>query len=103
MLPQQPLTTNGCCHCSSRSAPRSIRGWNILTGGLSLGVWIVMPKCPACLAAYVACWTGLGLSFTQAAYVRWSLMLLSIIAFCYLLIYSMASRKNRALTKGNEA
>jgi len=46
-------------------------------GLLSLGVWVFMPKCPVCLAAYVALWTGLGLSFGAATYVRWLLLAVS--------------------------
>jgi hypothetical protein len=51
-----------------------------------------MPKCPVCLAAHAALWTGLGLSFTEAKYVRWSLLLLSGV-----LLFYLAARKVRAL------
>jgi hypothetical protein len=37
---------------------------------------VLVPKCPACLAALVTLWTGLGLSFTAATYLRWALLLL---------------------------
>ena len=53
-----------------------------------------MPKCPICLAAHVALWTGLGLSFAEAAYLRWSLLVLSGL----LLLYLALKRKRRALT-----
>jgi hypothetical protein len=43
-----------------------------------------MPKCPVCLAAYVTLWTGLGLSFAQATYLRWSLLSLSGVLLCCL-------------------
>jgi hypothetical protein len=42
---------------------------------VSLAVWVLMPKCPMCVVAYAALWTGLGLSLTQATYLRWSLLL----------------------------
>ena len=58
-----------------------------------LGAWMVpsimlalMPKCPACLAAYVALWTGLGLSFTTATYVRWSLLILCADSLLYMVV-----------------
>ena len=53
------------------------RGWDIFVGALSIGIWILTPKCPICLAAHLALWTGLGLSFTAASYLRWSMLLLS--------------------------
>jgi len=43
-----------------------------------------MPKCPICVAAHVALWTGLGFSLAEATYFRWSLLLLSGVVLCYL-------------------
>jgi hypothetical protein len=65
--------------------------WEFAAGGFSLGIWAFVPKCPLCLAAYVELWTGLGLSFTMAAYLRWSLLLLSGVLLSYLVV-SFASR-----------
>jgi hypothetical protein len=36
------------------------------------------------VAAHVALWTGLGFSFAEATYLRWSLLLLSGLVLCYL-------------------
>jgi hypothetical protein len=49
-------------------------------------VLVLMPKCPACLAGYVAVWTGLGLSLTAATYVRWVLLILCAVSLLYLAI-----------------
>ena len=38
----------------------------------------VMPKCPMCLAGYVALWTGLGLSIPAAARIRWLLIIVCV-------------------------
>ncbi len=49
--------------------------------GLALAAWAVpgtllavLPKCPACFAAYAALWTGIGLSMPVASGLRWALM-----------------------------
>lgn len=52
-------------------------------------VLAIMPKCPVCLAAYLAMATGLGVSVTAAAYVRSGLILASaaaLMAFAFGLV-----------------
>ena len=41
---------------------------------IPVAILAVLPKCPACLAAYVAIGTGIGLSLTAATYLRLSLI-----------------------------
>jgi len=55
--------------------------------------WALLPKCPACLAAYIAVWTGLGLSFTTASYLQASVLILAGAA----LVYLIATRLHRLL------
>jgi hypothetical protein len=61
--------------------------------------WIVpgailalIPKCPVCLAAYVAAWTGIGLSLSAATHLRLWLLILSAG-----LILFLAARTTRRL------
>jgi hypothetical protein len=66
---------------------------------VDLVAWIVpsailalIPKCPMCLAAYIALWTGLGLSVAAAAYVRVLLIIVCVISVVFL-----AARQTRRL------
>jgi hypothetical protein len=48
-----------------------------------------MPKCPACLAAYITLWTGLGLSLSTATYLRWALLLICVASLFFLIVFRL--------------
>lgn len=65
--------------CCKKKSSLGNRTW--VAGGIAALQWILpslalafIPKCPACAAAYIALWTGLGVSFTSATYLRWTLI-----------------------------
>ena len=51
---------------------------------------MLVPKCPACLAAYVALWTGLGLSISVATNLRWALLSLGVASLLFLIVQRRA-------------
>ncbi|MGH8532589.1 MAG: hypothetical protein ACREV1_07645 [Gammaproteobacteria bacterium] len=96
------MNTHRCCEAASDSrskpfaAPTTDRAPHRLTFArrcLDIAGWIVpgailalMPKCPACLVAYLAVGTGLGLSLSTATYLRASLLILCIASLLYLVV-----------------
>jgi hypothetical protein len=53
-----------------------------------------MPKCPACLAGYVAVGTGLAIPYSSAAYLRATLIALCIAALAFATLRKLASRRH---------
>ena len=87
-----------CCGASAASsdspAPRRRSNASFVRRTVELAGWILpgtllafFPKCPLCVAGYVALATGLGMSLTVATYMRWTLL-----AFCLGSLAFMASR-----------
>ena len=78
-----PKVTSRCCRaatpslrdCRGRSAPAapttlSRRITGLVACVLSGAGLALVPKCPACVVAYLAAATGLGISLSAAAYLR---------------------------------
>ena len=95
---QQPrevsMNSDRCCE---DSRPRTfarrcvdVFGWIIPGAILAL-----LPKCPMCLAAYIALWSGIGLSFSAATHLRVSLLMLSV----GLILFMAATNTRRLIHK----
>jgi hypothetical protein len=76
---------------------RGPRSLSLARRSLDVAGWIVpgailalMPKCPACLAAYVAVGTGLGLSLSTATHLRMALLILCIASLLYLVVQRLS-------------
>src|ERR1043166_2352791 len=74
--------------------PKSLpRRFVDLVGWIGPGaVLALIPKCPVCFAAYIALWTGIGLSLSGAMYLR-----ASVVVLCTGLMVFLAARSARCL------
>ena len=79
---------SACCHAASdRKTPTGMRRVReIFAWLLPSAILVLVPKCPACLAAYVTLWTGLGLSLSTATYLRWGLLSLCVASLLFLIV-----------------
>jgi hypothetical protein len=66
---------------NARSCCREAGQWIAPSLGLAL-----MPKCPMCVAAYVATFTGVGISIALATWLRVGLLLLCVTALTFVAI-----------------
>ncbi len=99
------MNTGPCCHSATRdreNAPRPASRWRRvveLAGWIISGATLVLlPKCPVCVAMYVALITGVGLSLAGASVLRTSLLILCVAALCYLalrLLCRLVAQKKR--------
>jgi hypothetical protein len=104
------MHTNHCCEGAAaeisvaRTSARSsfarrcytIAEWTIPAAGLML-----VPKCPACLAAYIVLVSGVGISVTSAMYLK--ILLLTICAASIIYVAARRSRNLLALIRANRS
>ena len=64
-----------------------LAGWIVPSATL-----ILLPKCPACVAMYVALFSGAGISVTSASYLRTALLVVCLAALLFLALSRLRRR-----------
>jgi hypothetical protein len=79
---------SACCVPAShwKTPTRARRVREIFAWILPSAIVVLVPKCPACLAAYVTLGTGIGLSLSTATYLRWVLLFLCVASLLFLIV-----------------
>lgn len=73
------------CSCAALSSPTK-RVLGFLRWILPGTILALMPKCPVCLAAYIALFSGIGISLPVASFLRTGLIVLCVLALVFLVV-----------------
>lgn len=86
--------STACCAVPRRSG--RARRWFGAGGSIGPGVLLILlPKCPACVAAYVAVWTGAGIAAPIAGSLRWVLAGMFVVSVGFVVGSWVAGRRRR--------
>jgi hypothetical protein len=84
------MNTHHCCQTTTRVGESTRRPASRWRRGSDVAGYIVpgtllllVPKCPACVAAYVALATGVGISMSTAAHLRTLMILLCMASLIF--------------------
>src|ERR1700739_4326753 len=73
--------------------PLAARPWRSAGSCVGSGAMLVLlPKCPMCIAAYLAVWTGAGIAAPIAGHLRFVMMAISVVSLTFLVVRRFLAR-----------
>ncbi len=100
------MNTHHCCQIKTRAEDNARRPASRLRRVGELAGWIVpsatlalLPKCPMCVAAYVALATGIGISLPAATYLRAMLVVLCVASLVFIAARQLRSSIARGVSQ----
>jgi len=84
------MNTHHCCQIATRGRDQAPRAASRPRGRWEVAGWLVpsatlalLPKCPACVVAYVALATGFGISVSTATHLRTLMVMLCVASLAF--------------------
>ena len=103
------MNAHRCCQIKTRvggdarrPASRLRRSGEVAGWVLPSATLVLLPKCSACVTAYIALFSGVGISVATATYLRTSLLVLCVIALACLALKRLCrlgGRNRRAFAR----
>jgi hypothetical protein len=77
-----------CCEAQpATSRGLAARPWRSAGSCVGSGAMLVLlPKCPVCIAAYLAVWTGAGMAAPIAGHLRFVMMAIFVVSLTFLVV-----------------
>jgi hypothetical protein len=92
---------SNCPFCNLDPAPHTVqpsgalhRAWRSIQWLVPATVLMLIPKCPLCVAAYVALFTGIGITVSTARCIQVLMLAISLTSLAYLAVRHRRRRAN---------
>ncbi|MCU1311476.1 MAG: hypothetical protein JWO20_2601 [Candidatus Angelobacter sp.] len=100
------MNARRCCQIKTRAGDNARRPASRLRRSGEIAGWIIpsvmlalLPKCPVCVAAYVALATGIGISLPTATYLRAMLVALCVASLVFIIARRLRSLMARGVSQ----